>query len=633
MLFSINYSFKMNKKTNVFGVLCIGLSMGGFAQQEADSTKVEQLDEVVITDSRFKLKRENSGKTVIKISKQEIENNQGRTISELINAKSGIEINGSRSAEGNNLGYYVRGGNNRQVLVLIDGIQVNDPSVVANDFDLRLLDLNTVESVEIIKGAASTLYGNAAATAVINITTKKASKDTVSASFLTVVGTNQTQDDLNYYGSSFTNNVAVNGTTNKFSYLASFGNRFVDGLSAAKSNNPEKDKFSKYNTNVKLGYEVSDVFNIIAFASYDKFKTDIDGFPAPTYTFADTPDKYTSEQSRFGIAPKLDYTNGSIQVNAAFTKINRETISDFSTIHEGESIVVDAFNKYVFNEAFYTIVGVNYGDYKSLFSSEESFKNTDTYLNVVYVSDFGLNLNAGGRLNNHSEYGSHFVYSLNPSFSKPVNSGYAKLFGSYATSFIAPNLSQLFGFFGANPDLQPEENITLEGGLEFNTKKGFRINALYFNRKEENTIVYTSNYENATNSATVQGFEVEAELNVIKKLSINANYTFTELKDGVRLRIPKHKANASLGYNFCKNTYASLNYQFVGSRTDTDFSTYQNVELDSFSLIDLYFSQKLIKNKVKLFASVTNLFNEDYFEILGYTTKGRNVNLGLNINL
>ncbi|MFD1163527.1 TonB-dependent receptor plug domain-containing protein [Hwangdonia seohaensis] len=622
------------KKTNVLGVLFFGVSMVGFAQQQqTDSTKVEQLNEVVVTDSRFKLKRENSGKTVIKISKKELENHQGRTISELINTKSGIEINGSRSVAGQNLGNFIRGGNNRQVLVLIDGIQVNDPSIVANDFDLRLMDLNTVESIEIIKGAASTLYGNAAATAVINITTKKASTKQISGSFLTVVGTNQTQDDLNYNGSSFTNNVSVNGSLNKFTYLASFGNRYVDGLSAAKSDNPEKDPFSRFNTNVKLGYEINDAVEVNAFASYDKFKTDIDGFPAPTYSFADTNDKYISEQARFGISPKFNYENGSVQINAAFSKINRETISEFGSTNEAESFVVDAFNKYVFNETFYTIVGVNYSDYKSVFTDEESYTNTDPYLNVVYVSDFGLNINAGTRFNNHSEYGSQLVYSLNPSYSIPVNSGYAKVFGSYATSFIAPNLSQLFGFFGANPDLKPEENVTIEGGLEFSNKNGFRINGVYFNRKEENTIIYTTGYENATEDATVHGFEVEAELKTIKNLTFSANYTFTELKDGVRLRIPKHKANTGLGYNFCKNTFASINYQFVGSRTDTNFSTFANEELEAFSLIDLYFSQKIIKNKVKLFASVTNVFNEDYFEILGYTTKGRNVNLGLHINL
>ncbi|SHI29000.1 TonB-dependent receptor plug domain-containing protein [Algibacter luteus] len=621
------------KKTNVLGLLLLGFAWTGFAQEQTNLSQIEQLDEVVISDSRFKLKRENSGKTVIKISKQELENNQGRTVAELINTKSGIEINGSRSVEGQNLGSFVRGGNNRQILVLIDGVQVNDPSLVSNDFDLRLLDVNTIESIEIIKGAASTLYGNAAATAVINITTKKSSTDKIAGSFLTVVGTNQSQDDLNYNGANFTNNVSINGTLNKLSYLASFGNRYVDGLSAAKSETPEKDPFSRYNTNLKLGYEFSDKFELTAFASYDKFKTDIDGFPPPFYTFTDTEDTYTSQQKRVSLSPKLSYKNGSFQINAALSKIDRETISDFSTVNEAKSFVVDAFNKYVFNDSFYTIVGLNYGDYESLFVEDESFTNTDPYVNVVYVSDSGLNLNIGGRLNNHSEYGSHFVYSLNPSFNIPVDKGYAKAFGSYATSFIAPNLSQLFGFFGANPDLQPEENVTIEGGLEFNTKNGFRVNGVYFNRKEKQTIIYTTAYENATTDATVHGLELEAEIDLIENLSVSTNYTFTEVKDGVRLRIPKHKANASLGYNFSKKSFASLNYQFVGSRTDLNFSTFVNEDLSSYSLVDLYFSHKLIHNKLKLFATVTNLLNEDYFEILGYTTKGRNVSLGLNLNL
>lgn len=62
------------------------------------------------------------------------------------------------------------------MLVLIDGIQMNDASQIASDFDMRLLSSDQIESIEIVKGAASTLYGNGAATAVINITTRKASQ-------------------------------------------------------------------------------------------------------------------------------------------------------------------------------------------------------------------------------------------------------------------------------------------------------------------------------------------------------------------------------------------------------------------------------------------------------------------------
>ncbi len=605
----------------------------GIAQQQSDSLNVEQLDEVVVTDSRFTLKRENSGKTIIKISRKEIENNQGKTVAQLINNKSGIEINGSRSVAGQDLGYFIRGGNNRQVLVLIDGVQTNDPSLVNNEFDLRLLDINTIESIEIVKGASSTLYGNAAATAVINITTKKSSNKKISGSILSVVGTNQTQDDLEYNISSFTNNVSINGTVNKFNYLVSFGNQYADGLSAAKSKNPEEDPFSRYNANLKFGYQFSESFQLTAFASYDNFKTGIDGNPAPNFTFADTDDQFNSKQKRIGLSPKINYNNGSFQINAAFTDIERETISEFGAEYEAESYVLDAFNKYTFNQNIYTIIGLTYGDYSSVFANEEHYISTDPYLNIVYVTDLDLTLNLGGRLNNHSEYGSHFVYNINPSYKISIDEGYAKVFGSYATSFIAPNLSQLFGFFGANLDLEPEENTTIEGGLEYNTKNGLRLSGVYFNRNEENTIVYTSMYENADTEAEVHGFEVETEINIIKNLNVSANYTFTELKEGVRLRLPKHKVNAGFNYDVSNRTFMSLSYQFVGHRVDTDFSTFSNKELKSFSLINLYFSHKVVNNKLKIFASIDNLFNEDYLERVGYTTQGRNINLGLNLKL
>ena len=159
------------------------------------------------------------------------------------------------------------------------------------------------------------------------------------------------------------------------------------------------------------------------------------------------------------------------------------------------------------------------------------------------------------------------------------------------------------------------------------------MSGLFFNRNEKNTIIYTSQYENASGEATVQGLEFEFEVDVIKDLSINANYTFTEVKDAVRLRVPKHKANLNLGYDLSKNTYVSGSFQYVGSRPDLDFSTFQNIDLKSFTLCDVYLSHRFLSDKLKAFVSVTNLLNEDYIEILGFTTRGRNFNLGLNIYL
>jgi vitamin B12 transporter len=94
----------------------------------------EQLDKVYISDIRFKIPKSSSGKSVIKITKRELEFRQAQTIAQIINSKSGITINGDNSHQGVPVSTFVIGGQNRQVLVLIDGVAVNDPSQIENKF-------------------------------------------------------------------------------------------------------------------------------------------------------------------------------------------------------------------------------------------------------------------------------------------------------------------------------------------------------------------------------------------------------------------------------------------------------------------------------------------------------------------
>ncbi len=608
------------------------------AQQKQDSTKVVELEEVVVTDSRFKLKRENSGKTVIKITEEELQRNQGRTLAEVINTKSGIEINGTRSNGGQNLTAFIRGGNNRQVLILIDGIQVSDPSSVNNSYDLRLIDLSQVASVEIIKGAASTLYGNRAATAVINISTKKASSKKIAATFSSNIGTNQSATKTDYDLADFNNTIGVNGSLGKFNYVASFGHQYSDGLSAVASGN-EKDAFSKTAVGINLGYTFSDKFNINVYANQDRFTADFDStFPG----YADAFDTTDSDQYRYGISSNYNYTNGSVVVNASHHRIDRAIRTQFPSFFSGKSWVVDAYNKYNFNDKFYTIVGLNYiNRVVDFFNEDEEATTIDPYINVVWVSDFGLNLNIGGRLNNHSEYGSHFTYNINPSYTHKFDDNYIKLLGSYSTSFITPNLSQLFGPFGPNPNLEPEENTTLEGGLEIKLSDKLRISTVYFDRKEENFIDYIvldfttfdGEYQNVVNDFDVNGVEVELASKITDQLNLNANYTFTEKKDVAAVRIPKHKVNANLNYNFGDKNYVGLNYQFVGERDGLNFEVFPSeLTLGTFSLFDVNFGHELMADRLFFSASVNNIFNKNYTEVFGFSTRGRNFRVGFRLN-
>ena len=595
-----------------------------------DSQLPEAIDEVVVSDSRFELKRENSGKTVIKISRQEIENNQGRTVSALINSKSGIQINGSRSNSGQNLGVYVRGGRNRQVLVLIDGIQVNDPSQLSGDYDFRLLNLNQIESIEITKGAASTLYGSGAASAVISITTKTANANKISTFISSSTGTNQTEADQNYDLADFTNSVAFSGTLNKFTYRTAFNQHLSDGLSAVISDINEKDTFSKQGVDVNFGYKFNPVFSLNVFGNITETNSEIDGYDS-NFNLADTPDEFNSKQSRIGLLSTFKYLKGSIRLNAAYSEYDREFISSFPSTFTSENFILDIHNKYVFDNTFYTVIGLNVIESKAVFSSEQSFSIVDPYVNLVYVSDFGLNINSGVRLNNHSDYGSHFIYNLNPSFTiKHTNNGYVKLFGSFSTSYITPSLSHLYGDFGANPTLSPEENRTIETGTEFTFNKNLRVSGLFFNREEKNTVLWIDGgYQNAADLLHARGVELELNASFLENVSIQTNYTFVEYKEDLARRIPKHKANFKVGYEITNFTYASLSYQYTHEIFENSFSPL----LDSFNLFNLYFSHQPWEKKIKFFGGIDNLLNQKFEEIPGYTTKGRNVRLGFTLTI
>ena len=145
-------------------------------KKDSLDTKTFYLDEITLIESQIPIKRKESGRSIIKIDSTDLKKFRGRNISELLSTKAGIITLGNASITGQNLRYAIRGSNNNQVLILIDGVRISDPSRIDNDFDINFLNINQIESIEILKGASSSLYGSSASAGVINITTKKSSK-------------------------------------------------------------------------------------------------------------------------------------------------------------------------------------------------------------------------------------------------------------------------------------------------------------------------------------------------------------------------------------------------------------------------------------------------------------------------
>lgn len=614
-----------------------------FSQQKNE--EVESLNEVVITATKFATNKKNVGKILYQISQKTIANSQGKTIVDLLNDIPGVEINGNFSTKGQNLGYYIRGGRNRQVAILIDGVNVNDPSSFNGDFDLRQIDINQVEKIEVLKGASSTLYGTGAATGVINIILKQASKDRFSGSINTSVGSNTSSKNNNLSAEEYTTNFNFNGTLGKLNYLMALNANGSSGLSAAESTTSsqfEEDNFARQNVLVKLNYAVNDNFKVGLLSSYDKFSTDFDGFDFDPVTFASIPadrdNNLKSIQKRIGLNADYTYNNGMLKFRTFITDINRtETPSD--NFFNGEVYGFDIYNNYAFSNAFSLLVGITsqYQDMiqRTSFSTIEEGAGKqhfhDPYLSLNFTSASGFNLNLGGRLNIHSEYGNNFVYNINPSYNFKIQEHPVKLFASYSTAFITPSLSEIFTKLPSINELLPEENVTIEGGFDITLSDVLTINATYFQREETNKIGYdpaTFQTINDLGNFSAKGFETEITYTFSKNLKLLANYTFIDRDENLLLKIPQNKFFIRGNYNLTKNTYTSLSYRWVDETKD-----FGNSVLEAYSLFDFFINHSVLQNKVTFYGSVTNILNENFQEIAGFTARGRNYNLGIKIKL
>lgn len=651
----------MNKKIVRISALCVLMTTCALAQQKETELSKNELDEVVVSDSKFALEKEKSGKVITIITAKDLKNKEGQSIAAILSSVAGVEINGSQSVAGKNLGYYIRGGKSNQVLIVIDGIPVTDASGINFQYDLNLLPANQVKSIEIMKGAASTLYGSGAATGIINIVLKKSSKKIIEGNAYSSIGTNNTSFTEKTSGQEMNQGFSVSGAAKKVNYLASLNSTEVHGMSQIAESSEdityEDDRFSRLNLLSKIGFQASEKLNLDFFGNLDRINNDYDGVFDNTGTNDSDLNTSKSEQIRFGLNPKYKYNKGTFILNSGFSKIERsyDEFNSYSNAidiskYNARSINADGYNKYDFSKTFFLVTGAQYQfhdmnsitPYSNIAKENTKFNMIDPYFTGVYNSDFGLNVNAGARWNIHSQYGNQLVYNLNPSYD--FKSFPLKVLASYSTAFITPSLYQLYSEYG-NSDLTPEKNATVEAGFVVAVlDKKVKLNTVGFFREQtnfigfySNPITFAGNYININGTNKAKGVETELSIDLTAKIKWNSNYTFTQVDEALDRLIPKHKVNSELNYQINSRTFFNLSYQYVDARNDAYFDgnsfTTQNVVLGSYQLLNSSIKYEVIQNRLSLFASATNILNTEFVENIGYNTRGRNFKLGLNINL
>src|SRR5215831_1732797 len=268
----------MKKKIFVVAAVLIGSHL--LAQNDTAS---KTMNEVVITANKFPQKESGTGKVVSVITKEQIERSGGKDLSQLLNEQTGIIINGAPSNQGTYKSLYVLGATSAYTLILLDGVPLNDPTGVGGTFDIRLLSLDNIERIEILKGSQSTLYGSNAVAGVVNIISKKPT--TTKPEF----------NGLLTYGSynSFKGNANLSQKIKWFEYNLNYVYNRTDGISEARDTtghgNFDKDGFTQHAFQAIVGINATDKLKISPYYRFTQFKGGYDDG-----AFTDGPDHYTS---------------------------------------------------------------------------------------------------------------------------------------------------------------------------------------------------------------------------------------------------------------------------------------------------------------------------------------------------
>ena len=591
-------------------------------------------NKIVITPTQINIPIEKSGKIIYTITAEDIKKQPGKTVADLLNVLPGINIDGAFGTPGAELEYNIRGGRSGDILILINGVPMSDPSSVSNDYDLRLLSANSVEFIEVMKGGASTLYGSGASAGVINIKLKESSSGKPEVNLTQTIGS---------FKSSNTQ-AEIQGRDWKWGYLASAGFEISEGISSAEEVDPnvvyDKDGFIKFSGRVHLTYDQKDSLTNGLNISYVDFKSDYD------QPFVDAENEFRSNQFNIVYSSSKILKKGNVDLSFAYNRVTRDNMSSVTTKSVGQTISTVKVKRKQISQRILMISG---GDsYLHLFDNDGNIEYSigigKYYTFNVKVSE-SLALNGGGKLLLYNSIKNiDFVYNINPVYQiNLAGSNSLKFFGSYSTSFIAPTAVQSRVKHFANGTLEPKKSASLEFGTSLYLGESFAINLEYFSRTETNAIellpiyneigdVIGAMYENVEGEREIDGIETDFEWKVTSDLSVTAHGAFHNFGDPSQFyRIPEIKYGLSASYTLHEKTNFQLSQTFFGERQDKIINDPFIVTFDGYNMLDLSFSHVLKNDKMFITAAINNLLNEDFVGQYGYSTRPINFNIGFNV--
>ncbi|MDJ0833202.1 MAG: TonB-dependent receptor [Gammaproteobacteria bacterium] len=604
------------------------LLVAGFAQAS------DHIPVIVVTPAKFAQPLQQVGSSVVVLQGEELRDRGIDFIEDALQEIPSLIVT-SQGARGSQVQLRVRGNEANHVLVLVDGIRVSNAST--GEFDLSNLSLTAIDKIEVLLGPQSTLYGSDAIGGVINITTIRGGSGRSGQLAL-----DQGERGIQSLQAN------INGGGQGWHYAVTLDDYQTDGISSAATSNGnlEKDPFSRQSAYIKSGFQAERIAaSVIASSTRADFA--FDGTDNATGQARDEAlNNQQTEQDNLALLLQLPAADprwhNQFQLSRASNLTDSITL-DFGEYNtETDRLMLEYRGSFQLDDNNSLQYGLEQIDEElttesisSFFTSvfDEDYTQSGLYLNWLHQYR-DLNLSLGARVGDHDEFGRHDDYRLTASYQyRPA----FRLRAAVGSGYKVPSLQELYGGFGGNPDLQPEQSRSAEIGLEYQAG-GYQLSATFYDQDTTDLIRFQpitqfSGINENIGEAESRGVELTIKKN-LDQISLSASFSKTdasETENGLtsdRIRVPEWSGNLLISYHR-PDSRLWLQAVYRDQRRDIRFFTpdginfvREDVILDSYTVWNLGASYQLEKD-IKLSARIENLTDEDYEEVYSFGTRGR----------
>ncbi len=586
------------------------------------TTKPRIHDTVVVTASRIAQPLSTVGSSITVLKGEELEEKGIVEVVDALKTIPGVSFSRNGGA-GQTTTLRVRGADAGQVLVMVDGIVVNDPTNTSAFYDFSSLSVRNIDRIEVLRGPQSAVYGGNAVGGVINVITKRGEGK---PTYTTNVGGGS--------HSSFKQEVGTYGKKGKLSYGLNLSNYNTAGYPNTVAG-PEKDSAHLKNISTSMGVDVSQNVKLNFSGGASRLRSEFDSSPTTT----DGPAEQVNDTAYGQVQANIKTLGSTLEhvLTANHYVVARESNEPLGfytrSTFDGKRTTL----RYQANQKLFTrdtaTAGVEW--------QRESANNvnvsggvpaTDVNRQMVSQSAFAqylthptenLALTLSGRHDASSAFESHTTARIAAAYT--IDSLGTILRTSAGTSAKNPTLYQLYGPYGT-ATLKPEKSKGVDAGIENGFWNGrVRLQNSVFAQEYKNLIDFDNVlfvYGNVA-QARSKGFENSVSVDVTPRVNLSATHTYTLAVDSAtekRLpRRPKHTGYVETNIRATNKLNVGGGVYYVTPQLDSNFAT---TNTSGYGSVDLHANYQMMPN-LNLYIRADNVLGNDYQEVLNYNNPGR----------